>query len=197
MNFTFFEFILGRNESEASEFPMKNWQKILPITLVGLCLAFSGLMPLAAQGQDADEDYDYETPAVTTPVKERKLLHLFSTDFPPNMVSQYPTPAVKETRFWQLLDREMAATSDLSLTENMEYADYRVELRCGGVFNCSKLLVSVKNPERIVLTSFTLKNFAPFWGLGAPRLNQVARDLTQTLDERINLLDQGGYGDTD
>lgn len=191
----FSRLISGRNESEASEFPMKNWQKILPITLVGLCLAFSGLTPLASHAQDADEDY--ETPAVTAPVKERKLLHLFSTDFPPNLASQYPTPAAKETLFWQLLDREMAATSDLSLTDNLEDADYRIELRCGGVLNCSKLLVSVKSPDRIVLTSFTLKKFAPLWGLGAPRLNQVAHELTQTLHERINLLDQGGYGHTD
>lgn len=173
---------------------MKNWQKTLPITLVGLCLVAGGLLPLSAQGQDAEVE-DYSTPAVTTHAG-RKMLHLFSTDFPPNVVAQYPTPPVKETRFWQLLDKEMAATPDLTLTDNLEDADYRIELRCGGVFNCSKLLVDVKNPDRIVLTSFKLEKFSPLFGLGAPRLDQVARDLTRTLHERINLLDEGGYGHT-
>lgn len=175
---------------------MKQWNRIVPIGLLGLCLVAGSLLPQAAQGQDADDDY-YSQPAVSSSVTGRKMLHLFSADFPPNQLSQYPTPPAKETRFWQLLDKEMAATPDLTLTESLEDADYRIELRCGGVFNCSKLLVDVKDPNRTVLTSFTLKKFSPWAGLGAPRLGQVAHDLAQTLDSRIKLLDQGGYGHTD
>ncbi|WP_373531882.1 hypothetical protein [Vampirovibrio sp.] len=174
---------------------MKNWQLNLPVSLLGLALMVGTCLPLVAQAQDADTE-DYATPAVSNQMG-RKMLHLFSSDFPPNMVGQYPTPPVKETLFWQLLDKEMAATSDLTLTDNLENADYRIELRCGGMFHCSKLLVDVKNPDRIVLTSFKLEKFAPLFGLGAPRLGQVARDLSRTLDERIQLLDKGGYGHTD
>jgi hypothetical protein len=173
---------------------MSNWQKILPVSLLGLSLMVNVFMPFMAQAQDVDDDYS--TPAVTTSVN-RKMLHLFSSDFPPNPLAQYPTPPVQETRFWQLLDKEMAATPDLTLTDNLEDADYRIELRCGGIFQCSRLLVDVKNPDRIVLTSFKLEKFAPFWGLGKPRLEQVARDLSQTLQTRIQLLDKGGFGHTE
>lgn len=162
---------------------MKRWQTILPVALVGLSLATAALFPAMAHSQEAGSG--------------RKMLYLFSTDFPPNPLVQYPTPPVSETKFWQLLDKEMGATEDLTLTENLEEADYRVELRCGGIFNCSKLVVDVKSPKRDVLTSFSIKNFAPHHGLGAPKLELVAQQLTQKLDERIKLLDQGGYGHTD
>jgi hypothetical protein len=175
---------------------MRNWQNILPVSLLGFSLMLGALIPVMAQAQDTEGD-DYSTPAVSTPSTCRKMLHLFSSDFPPNPLGQYPTPPVQETRFWQLLDKEMAATTDLTLTDNLEDADYRIELRCGGIFHCSKLLVDVKNPDRIVLTSFKLEKFAPFRGLGNPRLEQVARDLSRTLQKRIELLDKGGFGHTD
>jgi hypothetical protein len=68
-------------------------------------------------------------------------------------------------------------------------------LRCGGVFNCSKLIVDVKDTNRTVLTSFAIKNFAYFY-IGAPDLNIVAQRLTNTLEKRLQLLDKGGYGYT-
>jgi hypothetical protein len=175
---------------------MKKRQTVFSLlALLAFPWVATALLSGIAQAQDADEPYSQ--PAVVSSPVGRKMLYLFSTDFPPNTVAQYPTPPAKETRFWQLLDREIGRTSDLSLTENALEADYRVELRCGGVFNCSKLLVDVKSPDRIVLTSFKLKNFASFLGLGAPRLEQVARELSRTLDQRIQLLEQGGYGHTD
>lgn len=173
---------------------MINWQKVLPVSLVTLLLLLGSLAPMVARAQDADT---YSAQDESASASSRKMLYLFTTDFPPNPVAQYPTPPTKETRFWQLLDKEMAATPDLTLTENLEEADYRVELRCGGVFNCSKLLVDVKDPKRTVLTSFTLKHYSPFLGLGAPNLPLVARQLSQKLDERIKLLSEGGYGHTD
>jgi len=162
---------------------MKRWQTIFPIALIGLGLAVSALFPQSAHSQEA--------------ASGRKMLYLFSTDFPPNPVVQYPSPPVSETKFWQLLDKEMFATNDLSLTTNVEEADYRVELRCAGIFNCSKLMVDVKTPQRDVLASFTIKKFAPYMGLGAPKLELVAHELTQKLDERLKLLEKGGYGHTD
>lgn len=138
-------------------------------------------------------------PALTAEAQEggRKVLYLFSADFPPNAATQYPTPPVQETKFWQLLDREMKATDSLVLTENLENADYRVELRCAGVLKCSKLAVDIKDVERNLLGSFYLKNYSPLWGIAAPNLEKVARDLTWRLDERFKQLEQGGYGHTD
>lgn len=175
---------------------MKKRQTIFSLmALLAFPLVVASLLPVVAQAQDDDDLYSQ--PAVVSTPAGRKMLYLFSTDFPPNGVAQYPTPPSKETRFWQLLDREIGRTSDLTLTDDVSQADYRVELRCGGVLNCSKLLVDVKTPDRIVLTSFKLKNFSPFLGLGVPRLEQVAHELSVTLDQRIKLLDQGGYGHTD
>jgi hypothetical protein len=162
---------------------MKRWQNIVPLALAGLSLVSLAFSPQAAHSQDAEAG--------------RKLLYLFSTDFPPNPVVQYPSPPVKETKFWQLLDKEMSSTQDLTLTDNLEDANYRIELRCAGVFNCSKLMVDVKSPKRDVLTSFSIKNISSYYGLGSPKLDQVAQKLTQKLDERIKLLDEGGYGHTD
>lgn len=158
---------------------MKSWHQSLSVAIVGLSVLAGSLSPLPAHCQETGS---------------RKVLHLFSLDFPSDLFVQYPTPAIQETRFWQLMDREMQATNDLALTENVEKADYRIELRCSGVFNCSALAVDIKDSKRNVLSSFTLKHIASHWGLGKADLDKVSRQLTIRLDEQIKLLDQGGYG---
>jgi hypothetical protein len=158
---------------------MKSWRHSLTVGIVGLSILAGGLLPLVAHSQEASG---------------RKMLHLFSLDFPPDPVVMSPSPALQETRFWQLMDREMQATSDLALTEDIEHADYRVELRCAGLLNCSQLAVDIKDPNRNLLASFSLKNIAHYWGLGKPDLDKVSRQLTIRLDEQIQLLNQGGYG---
>jgi hypothetical protein len=157
---------------------MKVWHRSLSVAIVGFCVLAGSLFPTPAHCEEAG----------------RKMLHLFSLDFPSDLIVHYPSPAIQETRFWQLMDREMQATDDLTLTENVEKADYRVELRCAGVFSCSALAVDIKDPNRNVLSSFTLKHIAPYWGLGKADLDKVSRQLTIRLDEQIRLLDQGGYG---
>ncbi len=171
-----------------------SWKTVFSVAALGLCLSTASLLPLASA---QDENASFSSAQDTGAASSRKLLYLFTTDFPHDPMTQYPSPPVKETRFWQLLDKEMANTSNLTLTENVEEADYRIELRCGGVVNCSKLLVDVKDPHRTVLTSFTIKNVSKFWGLGPAKLPEVAYSLSQKLDERIKLLDKGGYGHTD
>jgi hypothetical protein len=158
---------------------MRSWKRLL-LVMVGLSVITGCLSPLTAQSQEFTGG--------------RKMLYLFSLDFPPDIPAQYPIPPIQETRFWRLLDREIQATDSLALTENMEMADYRVELRCSGVLNCSELAVDVKDAQRNVLTSFVIKHIAPFFGLGRPDLDKVSRRLAIQLDERIKRLDQGGYG---
>ncbi len=177
---------------------MKHWSQTLSISLIGLSLLITGMaiqQPARSQdnlpGADAQEGL---APAIAqTP---RKVIYLFSTDFPPSALAQAPSPPMAETRFWQLMDKEMQATQDLSLTENMEEADYRVELRCAGIAHCAKLVVNVRNMQRDVLTTFVIKDVLPFWGMlnGTPNLELVSHQLTQRLDERLKLLNQGGYG---
>lgn len=157
---------------------MKRWTQILPVALTAIALLSGSLLVQPAHSEDGG----------------RKQLFFFSSDFPPNPAAQVPVLPIQETQFWQLLDRETKATDDLAVTENMEKADYRVDLRCGGVMGCSKLVVDIRNPERDVLGSFTIKNVKGFLGLEPVKLDLVARQLTQKLDERFKQLDQGGYG---
>lgn len=126
----------------------------------------------------------------------RKRIYLFSSDFPSDPLAQYPSPPAEETQFWRLLDKDMSATNDLTLTPDPARADYRVELRCGGIFRCSRLRVDVKTSQRQMLTSFSLKNVNNFWGLGSPRLDQVSHELTLRLGEHIHSLPQGGTGNS-
>jgi hypothetical protein len=144
-------------------------------------------------GTDADNYHDAAWSPGAGEVA-RKRVYLFTSDFPQSTFSQYPSPPLEETTFWKLLDKEMASTSDLTLTSDPTKADYRVEVRCGGVFNCSRLVVDVKSPERNPLTSFSLTHINHLEGIGSPKLNVVSRELAQRLDERIRLLPQGGYG---
>lgn len=155
----------------------------------------SGFSQDYGQGGGVNNDYSSGT-AVTPEARPRKVLYLFSADFPYVPGIQWPPAPGTETRFYQLLDQAMSKTPDLVLTDNPEKADYRVELRCGGILHCSKLLVDIKDPNRVVLGSFSLKNASYLWGFGGPNLKQTADTLTQRLDERINLFAQGGYGST-
>ncbi|HEY9685943.1 MAG TPA: hypothetical protein V6C52_03105 [Coleofasciculaceae cyanobacterium] len=164
---------------------MKRWQKILTVAVIALGLTASSLMVQPSHSQEAQD--------------KRTMLYLFSTEFPPNAVIQNPIPPIQETRFWQLLDKEMQATNALALTQNLEEADYRVELRCSGIASCSRLTVDIKNMDRDVLASFTMKDLLPLHGLlgGKHRLHEVAHELTTRVDERLKLLQQGGYGHTE
>jgi len=150
---------------------------------VGFCLLINSMFPLLAHSQESETN--------------RKQIYLFSSEFPPNTLAQYPAPPIQETKFWQLLDKEFAATPDLALTENLEDADYQVELRCGGIINCTKMIVDVKDSKRTLLTTFTMNNF-PF-GFNLIRLNlpYVTQQLTQKLDDHIQKFSQGGYGYTE
>lgn len=159
---------------------MKRWQKLLPAVLLSLGLLGSSVFPQLAHSQ---EDGTH-----------RKVVYLFTTDFPPSVMTQYPSPPLQETKFWQLLDKNFTATQDLSLTDSLEDADYRVELRCSGILNCTRLIVDVKDSKRTLLSSFNLTNYSSYWGLGKPNLNFVSQQLTQKLDEHLKLLDKGGYG---
>lgn len=159
---------------------MRSWQQRLLIAMMGLSVLAGCLTPPPAQSQEYTDG--------------RKMLYLFSLDFPPDIPAKYPIPPLQESRFWRLLDREIRATDNLALTENMEMADYRVELHCSGALNCSELAVDVKDSQRNMLTSFVIKNIAPFFGLGRPDLDKVSRQLAIRLDERIKRLNQGGYG---
>lgn len=162
---------------------MKSWRAIIPVVLVGLSILATNLLPLPAQSEETSG---------------KKALYLFSLDFPPDLTTQYPSPPMQETKFWQLLDQEMQATHNLMLTESMEKADYRVEIRCAGALNCLNVAVDVKDLQRNVLTSFEIKRIHPLLGLWKPDLEKVARELAIRLDDRLKLIEQGGgYGYAD
>ncbi|MDX2085865.1 MAG: hypothetical protein SFZ03_10815 [Candidatus Melainabacteria bacterium] len=119
-------------------------------------------------------------------------LYVINPDFPPARFSDYPLPPVEETRFWQLLDTALDKTQTLTLTENIEQADYRVELLCTGITYCSKLQVNVYSPQRDALASYQLKVRRYPWQ--SFDLARTASVLGSTLTERVALLQQGGVG---
>ena len=157
---------------------MTRLQKVLLTLLAGTLIG--GAIP--TQAQDAVE-------AEAAP--QRTVIYLYSHDFPPSPTNAYALPAL-ETKFWQLLDKEMQQTDNLVLTQALDEADYRVELRCAG-FQCNKVRVDVKNPNRDVLTSFTVKNQKPPL-IGLTNLELFTASFAQKLNERLKLLEQGGYG---
>lgn len=177
------------------------WPLVFPVVLAAFSLVSLAGLPGLAWGEDANVPQlrPEGNPAVLhdSGTMARKRLYFFSTDFPPSLVGQYPSPPTEETRFWQLLDKEMATTDDLRLTADPAEADYRIELRCTGVLNCSRLLVDIKSPTRDVLASFSLRKINRFGAFGAPNLDLVSKELTTRLDERLKLLPQGGYGHLD
>ncbi len=159
---------------------MRRWPGLLPTLLLGCVLLVNSVSPLLAHSQEA--------------ATSRKNIYIFNPEFPPSVMAQYPTPPLQETRFWQLLDKNFNATGDLALTQNLEDADYQVELRCSGVVNCTRLIVDVKDAKRTQLVSFSFGKYTPYWGLGAPNLPYVAQQLSEKLNEHLKLLNQGGYG---
>ena len=183
---------------------MKRWQTLVPTLLLALLAATVTIGPALSQN---DGDLPPADPGIQAPASEpvappvdapavappRKVVYLYSLDFPPDIYATNPIPALHETDFWRLMDKEMAQTPDLALTENLEEADYRVELRCSGIISCTHLVVDIKNPQRDVLASFTMKKMRPSL-FGKPNLPIVAKNLTAKIDERINAMNKGDYG---
>ncbi len=152
--------------------------------------------PMQPTVQIADGDEATPAPAAyqSDSNPNTKRIYLFTTDFPPASFGQYPSPPIKETRFWQDVDKEMTAGQRLSLTDDPTQADYRVELRCSGILNCSKLVVDLKSPKRDVLATFPIIHINSYGGFGSPNLEKVAKVLNEELIHHIDLLGQGGYG---
>jgi hypothetical protein len=121
----------------------------------------------------------------------KSKIFVFSQDFPPDIFFEHPQPPVKETRFWQLLDKNMREHSSMELTENLEDANYRVTLECSGVAWCGKIKVYLMTPHRDVLASYSIPGRPLFF---PPNLGLVAKRLTETLDYRIASIEQGGVG---
>lgn len=189
---------------------MKQFLSKTGIALAAVTFAFSGLSSLAQvnQGEMTNlrgvaPDYDYGSssvaqvdsgfqPASVSPSK--KTIYVNNPDYPPVNLVSYPTRPQEQTNFMKLLDLELQKTQHLSLTENIEQADYRVNLECAGITNCTELKVFVLSPNRDVLTGFSIKNIATRFGFKRREMGSVIQELTDSLNKRISQLDQGDYG---
>lgn len=131
-------------------------------------------------------------PASTSPGK--KAIYVYNPDYPPvNLVAHPPKPQ-QQTNFMKLLDLELQKGQQLSLTENVEEADYRVNIECAGITNCTELRVFVLSPKRDVLTGFSIKNIASRFGFKRRDMGSIVNELSDSLSKRIGQLDQGDYG---
>lgn len=168
-------------------------QVILSVLLAGSVMGAGWMMaqdapeamdPAAASaGYQASEGFD-----------EKTVIYLQNNDYPPSTMISYPSHPVRETRFWQELDRSMRNTGKLMLSESVEDADYRVSLECAGIFKCTKLKVYIKTLERDILSSYTIHGIRGPLGLWNQSTAKVADRLSESLAEKMDLLSRGGYG---
>ncbi len=114
-----------------------------------------------------------------------------TVDFPPDIFFEHPIPPAKETRFWQLLDKNFRERSNMELTENLEEANYRVNLECSGIVWCTNVKVYLMSPHRDMLATYSLTGRPMMF---PPNLSLFTKRLTETLNYRIDSLDQGGMG---
>lgn len=164
---------------------------------------FAPTMPAPVQPYGDMNNADRISPqaGATTPQDmhmnhQQVTLYLYNPDYPPYPYLKNPKPPVRETGFWRAMDREMQATQHLMLTENLEEADYRVELKCAGLFKCSKLKVFIESPNRDVLSAFEMKGMTPMIGSAQAHVDRVAQQLTKEVHDKIVGLDEGKFGYT-
>jgi hypothetical protein len=151
-------------------------------SLLGLVLMVSLLCASVTEAMAEDQLAVGATPLFVT-----------SIDFPPDPEVQLPVPAKAQTYFYKLLDRDLTQmSSPLALTNRLDVAQYQVTLNCTGVMHCAKLRVVVSNPRREVLTTYQIS--ARPNPLKPLPLENVSKNLAQTLTQRISELGSGGTG---
>lgn len=121
----------------------------------------------------------------------RDKIFISTVDFPNDALFEHPIVPEKETRFWQLLDRNFRERSSMELTENLEEANYRVNLECAGIVWCTKLKVVLMSPHRDILASYSIPGRPMMIPANLPLM---AKRITETLAYRIDSLDRGGMG---
>lgn len=159
----------------------------IPVTALGICLGIGNLLTALAQNNPAEQSAAYSN-------EGRKVLYINSPDYPAEAVIKYPQNPSQKTEFWQELDRAMQMTRNLSITENLEQANYRVDIKCAGLAFCTKLKVYIRSPKRDVLASYTIPKIKQTANLEKKPIANTASRLATSLQERIDELERGGYG---
>ncbi|MEM0952060.1 MAG: hypothetical protein AAGI66_07970 [Cyanobacteria bacterium P01_H01_bin.74] len=120
-----------------------------------------------------------------------RKVYVFSSDFPPGGLINYPASSQKQSAFWGDLNQAFLNTPRLMLTNAVEDADYRVELRCSGIVNCKHLTVDLKSAKRVALTAFRLKDIRNWFG--DPDYSLVSTRLVEVLNQKIAQVERGGF----
>lgn len=155
--------------------------RLLTGAVIGLCFVLTSFTMTSAHAQEASDG--------------RHSIYVFSNGFPPDKWAQYPSPAVKTAFFWEQFHQQVLGSQNLALTDQPDTADYIVELQCGGIRNCSKLIVNIKSPSRDLLGSFKLSKISGLFH--SPRLEHVAKRLSSTLDKHILAIENGEFRHTE
>lgn len=120
------------------------------------------------------------TPAICPTVK----VHLTNSEFPARPFAQYPTDPIAHTQFTAYLNETLMMNGGLQLINDIQDADYRVELRCTGALHCGQLQVNLFDAKRLFISSVTI----PARRAGAnteQRLYSVATAIAQVLHRQI------------
>ena len=168
---------------------------VLPLTILGLSLGVFNILTALAQDNDASiksGEYNGTSPESGNGSAEgRKPVYIYSPDYPQSGLMNKPA---RQTDFVKFLNQSLSETRNLTLTNSVEDAQYRVDVLCGGIAYCTQLKVYIKSPHRDVLTAYSLPNIKSTWWLKPAPLSDVAHRLADTLQTHIDQLDQGGYG---
>lgn len=117
-------------------------------------------------------------------------LFMSNDDFPPHWLVDAPQDPVKKTIFNQNFNQDIENTGHLSLVGSPDRSDYRVRIQCAGTFVCSRLQVNIATAQGSTLVTYQIPANAR-----TKSLPQVASFLAQTLDSRIQRIQQGETGD--
>lgn len=187
----------------------------LPIRLGAATMAMSMVLIIGvasaqlAQAQNtvgAGDDVGMSVPSTETPEtaemrkqyemeraqRPTRRVFLFNMDVPPALLVKHPSPSYPESKLWRLIDQEFSETRRLNLVDRLEEADYRVTMECAGVRYCSKVQVTVQDMDRNILSTHRIN--ARQW-VGPMNLNKLAAHLVQTLEVRIDGIEDGATGD--
>jgi hypothetical protein len=134
----------------------------------------------------------YSLPIISEHIPYTRV-HITNTEYPPRKFAQYPPDPVEYTHFTAFLNDALSRNGGIKMVENIESADYRVEIRCSGLVHCGDLQLNLYDAKRGFVNSVMLP--ANRKGVQkAERLYSIADTIAKSIHKQIASVPMGGYG---
>ncbi|MFM7389348.1 MAG: hypothetical protein ACKO34_01840 [Vampirovibrionales bacterium] len=139
-----------------------------------------------------NEPLGYSLPITQEQIPYTKV-HITNPEYPPRRFAQYPPNPVEYTHFTAFLNEALSRNGGLKMVDNIETADYRVEIRCSGLVHCGDLQLNLYDAKRTFLNSVMLP--ANRKGVEkSERLYSIANSIAKSVHKQIASIPMGGYG---